>query len=45
MKTCAFSLIPIFVSFSEVKDVLIQIYYSHKNYVDKEVKVNNVFIL
>lgn len=45
MKTCSSSLLPMLVSFSKGRDVLTKIYYSHKNDVDKEAKVNNVFIL
>lgn len=40
MKTCPSSLLPVLVSFSKVKDMLTKIYYTHKNYVDEEVKVN-----
>lgn len=40
METCFSSLLPILVSFSEVRDALTKIYYDHKDYVDKVVKVN-----
>lgn len=40
VETCFSSLLPILVSFSEVRDALTKIYYDHKDYVDKVVKVN-----